>query len=167
VNDESDADIIDTVNKILIANPRLQASHDAISWTFGGEDGRWLNPDGLVLAPSPGRAYDEYHLRMRKYAQRHHEIQRLQQWQTISGSCEAQPTPLESCDEPAIGTPDCQWDISSRVSTEWPRGEQSQDYQDIHIKRLSETVQQPIIPRSVDCISYSLETLVSIFHPSM
>ncbi|KAH8748070.1 hypothetical protein BGZ57DRAFT_152342 [Hyaloscypha finlandica] len=105
---------------------------------------------------------------MGKYTQRHHKIQRLWQRQTIQGSREAQPTPLESCGEPT----DLQWDISSQVSTEWslacnePRGKQSQDFQDIHIKRVSGTGQQPMIPRSVDCVSYSLETLVSIFHPT-
>jgi hypothetical protein len=48
VNDEIEADMINTVNKILIAHTRLQASHDAIPWILG-EDGRGLNPDGIEL----------------------------------------------------------------------------------------------------------------------
>lgn len=172
-NDENDDDILEIASKIRNRHTRLQVGPDTIPWTAGAEDGWWLNSNGPALAPPPGLAYGEYHLPMRKYTQRYYNIQRQRQCQTALGSCTAQPTSVESCDEPATGTPDWQWDISPSVPTLWstaynePRGKQSQDYHDRDIERFSGTVQQPMIPRSVDCVTYSLETLVSIFHPCM
>lgn len=140
-------------------------------WTPDAEDARWPNSDELALAPSPGPAYGEYHSSIRNYTRRHHKIRR--ELRTILGSCKAQPITFGVCDETVIGTPNYQQGISPSSFTQCPsayietRGKQSQGCHDKHVEQFSGTLQQPKISRPVDCVTYSLETLVSIFHPCM
>lgn len=171
VNDENDAGIHENLSAMLYEHTKLQARADAIPWMPGAEDARLPNSNELALAPSPGPAYGEYYLSIRNYTRRYHKIQRERR--TILGSCRAQPTTFGSSDETVIGTNECQRGISPTACTQCSsayieaRGKQSQDRHDKHVERFLGNIQQPKISRSVDCVTYSVETLVSIFHPCM
>ncbi|KAF4625216.1 hypothetical protein G7Y89_g12953 [Cudoniella acicularis] len=170
VNDENDADICETLSETLYEHTKLQARANAIPWTPDTENSQWPNSDELALAPSPGPAYCEYYLSIQNYIRRYHKIRRERR--TILGSCKAQPTTFGPCDETVIGTPGCQQGISPSAFTQCSsayietQGKQSEGCHDKHVERFSDTLQQPKISRPVDCVTYSLETLVSIFHPS-
>jgi hypothetical protein len=137
------------------------------------DTGRWKDSDGLAGAPSPGAAYHEYHMPIRKYTCNHQNIQKQRRAQAMLKSCKAQSALSESGDEPTKAPPDYQWGVSASVSTQWPliyndpRGERSQNYHEKDFERLSATELQLMIPRSVETLTYSVEYLVSIFHPSM
>ena len=106
---------------------------------------------------------------MRKYTQRHKWNQRSQR--TILRCCKAQPPPRESHVEFAVEMPECKQDSSPNVLTQCSsayiesRGKQCLGGHENYIERFPGTLPEPKILRLVPYISYSVETLVSIFHP--
>ena len=167
-NYESDADFRKALNETLYEQTNLQARFDTIPWKLA-EDSTWLNSDELALAPSPGPAYAKYYSTIGKYTRRHKQIQRNQR--TILRGCKAQPTPCESHVESAVETPECEQANSPNVLTQCSsayiesRDKQCLGGHDNYIKRFPGTLPEPKILRPVPYVSYSVETLVSIFHP--
>jgi hypothetical protein len=163
------ADIHEALSEILNEHTNSQARADAIPWRLGAEEFPRLNSNESALAPSPGLAYDEYYSSIRHYAQGNKKIRRNRQ--TSLRSCKAQPTPFKYCNEPDVGALECQRDISPSVLTQCSsayvetRGKRSQDCHDQAVKQLQGSLQQSKMPYSVNFVSYSVETLASIFHP--
>jgi hypothetical protein len=165
-NYEIDVDIREALNESL----NLQTRADARPWVISAEDFPLGNLEEPALAPCPGPAYNEYYSSIRKYTERYNEIQKRNRRASLR-SCKARPTPFKSCNKPAAETPGFEQDISPYVPSQYSsaytktRGKQSQDCQYKHVKRFLGAMQQPRKYRSLDYVSYSLETLVSIFHP--
>ena len=167
MDDENDVDVHEAL-KILYEHTNLQARVDTVPWRLGAEAFPCPNSDEPALAPCPGLAYDEYYSPLRDYTRRH-KIQRNQR--VSSRNCKAQPTHFEFCDELAVGTPDGQVDISPSVYTQFSAAyieTQCKKFQcghDKHVNQFPSTLQQHKIVRSVDNVTFSVETLVCIFHP--
>jgi hypothetical protein len=129
-----------------------------------------VNLEEAALAPCPGPVYNEYYSSIRKYTERYNKIQKGNRRASLR-SCKARPTPFKSSDRLATETLDFEQDSSpcdlsqcSPAHTE-SRDKQSQDYHHKHTTQFPAAMQQSKIYRSLDGVSYSLETLVSIFHP--
>ena len=170
IDDDNVDNLCEILNEFLRSGPtNFQTRPDAIPWTPGAE-GFWRpNYDEVALAPPPGPAYDEYHLSTRKYTRRHKKIQRKRK--AILVGCDDQPTPVGSLDGPVTGTPACHQDISpyaiAKCPTIWieSRGRRPKDWCNNNLEHYLETLRQPKIYCPVDPVTYSFETLVSIFHP--
>jgi hypothetical protein len=169
VNDGSGADIPEIPTKIFNEHTNLQARSDARPWTLVAEEFGSLNSGGVALAPSSGPAYGEYYLPIRNYTRRYRKIQQKQP--ANLRDCKTQPTYLGFCDEPATEIPGRQPDTPPYVPAQCsstdiePRSKRSKTCHDSDVGRISWTHQQQNIPRSVDCVTFPLETLVSTFHP--
>jgi hypothetical protein len=169
-NYENDADIREALDEILNEYQNLQTGADATPWIISGEKFPRVNLEEVALAPCPGPVYNEYYSSIRKYTERYNEIQKGNRRASLR-SCKVRPTPFESCDRPATKTLEFEQDISpcdlSQCSSAHTdiRDEQPQDYHHKQIARFPAAMQQSKIYRSLDGVSYSLETLVSIFHP--
>lgn len=170
MSDGNDADIYENPTEFLNEHINWQARSDARPWTLGAEDFGWLKSDGVALAPSPGPGYGAYYLTIRNYTRRYRKIQQRQRRATLRGS-KTRPTYFGLSDKPPTEVPDYQRDISPDVLAQWslthiePRAKRSKTCHDGDAGRISKTHQQQNIHRSVDCVTLSLETLVSIFHP--
>ncbi len=170
VNDGNNTDNHEIPTEFLHEHINSQARSDARPWTLVAEDFRWLKSDGVALAPRPGPGYSEYYLTIRNYSRRYHKIQQKQRRANWRG-CKTQRTYLGFGDEPATDIPDCQQDISRYVFAQYsstdiePRSKRFKTCHDV--RRMPRTHQQQNITRSVDCVTFSVENLVSIFHPCM
>ena len=133
---------------------------------ISAEDFRRVNLEEPALAPCPGPAYSEYYSSVRKYTKRYNKIRKRNRRARLK-SCRIRPTPFKSYDKPAAETSDFRQDVLSQYSSACTETgvKHSQDSHHKHIRRFPGAMQQPNIYSSLDSVSCSLETLVSMFHP--
>jgi hypothetical protein len=149
----------DLINELQSGPTSFQASADAKPWTLGAAGFERSNSDETVLAPSPGAVYDEHHSLIGKYTKVHEQTQKRRKG--ISTSRRSEPGSLGSYGTSIPGTPEYHGNNSPDVLAEC-----SGDLIEYRGRRSPETLQQPDLCHPVQYGQYSLETLVSIFHPS-
>ncbi|KAF8860621.1 hypothetical protein BDZ45DRAFT_724367 [Acephala macrosclerotiorum] len=169
-NNINQGDVSNNIHRFLEnEHEQHQAEPTAIPWVAGAQDIR-RHTSSSILAPSPGPAYIEYYSLTGAHTQVHGKAQERK---TILANLKAQYTLWgPSRDGTSAGTPGPPQDISayalaqySTVETE-SRGRRARDQRDGTMEWLRETSHHSQICGAVDCVTFSPETLSSIFYRS-
>ncbi|KAF4622682.1 hypothetical protein G7Y89_g14343 [Cudoniella acicularis] len=172
-NDFGHAELINESFLEILENEHInhQVEPNATPWIPDAQGLRWPTSDNSTLAPSPGLAYREYYSPTGEQTQRHkrHERRTQKKRKAFLASRKALSTSLgSSCDGAVTGTPECgqAYFLAQCLTVGRWRSRRPTDWHDSNVESLRASSHRSQICHTVDCATFSPETLGSMVLPA-
>ncbi len=162
INNIDTADLLNEALEVL-KRSRFRADPEAEPWVPGAQDGWYNTFEDSTLAPSPGPAYNEYYSATGKHAQIHERKIRKKN-REISARRRLKSNGLRSFRDGMSFESDPETSAYSQCAVV-ATASRRRGCHDSNVECIREGSEGSQICRAVDCVSFSAETLASIFFP--